>query len=260
MAACPSCTSTARSRDSGFVTNDLPRKLRGPIRGVLFDATGTLFDLSESVGTVYSRMARPHGVDLPAWRLDDAFRRITSSAPPRVFPNCPAEEVFELEKEWWRKVVRSTFLAADSTVQFDDGAAFFASVFGYYATAAAWTLRAGTRSCLARLREMQIATGVVSNFDQRLPIIMQATNIAEFLDTVVTPARCGAEKPDAHIFRTALAEINLPPEQVVFIGDHPEKDRAAARALGMQSSDPEDYATLDVFAASIEQANLEAAT
>lgn len=258
-AASPSYTSIASDPGPGFVTATSPQKLRGPIHGVLFDATGTLFDLSESVGTVYARMAKPHGVDLPAWRLDDAFRRIMSSAPPRVFPECPPTEVFELEKQWWRKVVRSTFLAADSTVVFDDAAAFFGSVFDYYEDAAAWTMRAGARSCLARLRELGVVTGVVSNFDQRLPIIMQATNIAEFLDTMMTPARCGAEKPDAQIFQAALAEIHLRPDQVVFIGDHPEKDRAAAREVGMQSSDPDDYATLADFAASIEQANREAA-
>ena len=37
-------------------------------RAVAFDATGTLFEATESVGEVYARIARDHGIELPAWR------------------------------------------------------------------------------------------------------------------------------------------------------------------------------------------------
>ena len=57
------------------------------IRAVLFDAVGTLIELREPVGETYARMARPFGVALPAWRVDDAFRRILKRAPPLVFPD-----------------------------------------------------------------------------------------------------------------------------------------------------------------------------
>ena len=62
---------------------------------------------------------------LSAARLDDAFARILAQAPPRVFPDAPAAAIAELERDWWRGVVRSTFLAADGTARFADFEVFF---------------------------------------------------------------------------------------------------------------------------------------
>lgn len=222
---------------SGRRGEEEPRQ-QVPIRGVLFDATGTLFDLAESVGTVYSRMASGEGIDLPAWRIDDAFKRISSHAPPRVFPDMPQNEIAELEMRWWHDVVRSTFLATDSTVKFPNFAAFFARLFAFYETAEAWSLRSGAREVLAELSHSGIATGVVSNFDQRIRGILQALEIAEFFKIVMIPAECAAEKPAAEIFEAALKGLELEAGAVLFVGDHPEKDRAAAERVGMRSLDP----------------------
>jgi putative hydrolase of the HAD superfamily len=209
------------------------------IDGVLFDATGTLFDTAESVGTVYGRAAEAHGISLPAWRLDDAFNRIVASAPPRVFPDCDASRAAQLEQGWWRKVVRSTFLAADSTVVFPDPNAFYDSLFDAYKEAGAWKLRTGVAEGLRELKRRGIATGVVSNFDQRLPVILQALEVASFLDIVITPAVCGFEKPDPGIFKAALLALGTEASATLFVGDHPEKDRSAAERVGMRSLDPD---------------------
>ena len=51
--------------------------------GLCFDATGTLIEMTASVGEVYHQVAHTFGVDLPADQLDDAFRRVMRDAPPR---------------------------------------------------------------------------------------------------------------------------------------------------------------------------------
>lgn len=228
-----------------------------PIQGVLFDATGTLLKTRESVGAVYSRHATTHGVKLPAWRLDDAFGRIVAGAPPRVFADCDASEIAEREQQWWQAVVRSTFLAADSTVKFVDFATFFSELYGYYQTGDAWALRPGVRAALVDLKRRDYRMGVVSNFDQRLPIILQALEIHEFLDVVMIPARCRAEKPDARIFEAALEILGLRAQSVVYVGDDPEKDRAAAERVGMQCIDPDALETFAALNSQIERLNAE---
>jgi len=225
------------------------------IRGVLFDATGTLLDTRESVGTVYTRLAIPYGVDLPAWRLDDAFGRILASAPPRVFPDCDSDEAAEHERQWWQAVVRSTFLAADSTARFVDFAAFFRELYQYYQTQDAWALRPGALDAVINLRRHGYRTGVVSNFDQRLPIILQALGVNEFLDVVMTPARCGVEKPDPRIFEAALKILDLPAGSVVFVGDDPDKDLAAAERAGLRSIDARDLESFNGLDSQIERMN-----
>jgi putative hydrolase of the HAD superfamily len=92
---------------------------------------------------------------------------------------------------------------------------------------------------LRELKRRGIATGVVSNFDQRLPVILQALEVASFLDIVITPAVCGFEKPDPGIFKAALLALDTEASATLFVGDHPEKDRSAAERVGMRSLDPD---------------------
>jgi len=203
------------------------------LRAVLFDAAGTLIAPQQSVGTTYGRVASRHGVELPAWRLDDAFHRVLRHAPPRVFPDLPAEEVRRQEVGWWRAVVRSTFLAADSTVKFPDFDVFYGELFDAFSTREAWCVRDGMAECLAALRDAGLATGVASNFDHRLPKILQALELEALLDTVAIPIDCGFAKPDAGLFHFACAQLDCLPEQVAHVGDDPARDTEAARRAGL---------------------------
>jgi putative hydrolase of the HAD superfamily len=218
-------------------------------RAVLFDAAGTLIATARPVGEVYAERAREHGVSISAARLDDAFRRILAQAPALLFPDAPADRIAQLEQGWWRSVVRSTFLAADGTARFRDFDGFFAALYAHYASAAAWRLLPGAREALRRLRAGGAATGVVSNFDGRLPGILAALGIAELLDVVMLPAQARAAKPDPRIFALALARVGVPPEAACFVGDDRERDLAGARAAGLSAIDVAGLATLEALPA-----------
>jgi len=214
------------------------------VRAVLFDATGTLIETARPVGEVYAELAGEQGVRLPAARVGDAFRRILAQAPPLLFPDAPPGQIAALERSWWRSVVRSTFLAADGTARFRDFDAFFAGLYAYYAGAAAWRARPGAREALAQLRARGAATGVVSNFDGRLPGILAGLGLAELLGVVMLPGEARAAKPDARIFLLALARLGAPPRAAVYVGDDLVRDLAGARAAGLTAIDATGLATL----------------
>ena len=46
----------------------------------------------------------------------------------------------------------------------------------------------------------------------------------------------GHRKPDAAIFHAAAAALNLPYEQILFVGDSPEADICGAQAVGMTTA------------------------
>lgn len=215
------------------------------LRAVLFDATGTLLETARPVGEVYAERACAHGVSLPAARLEDAFRRILAQAPALLFADAPADRIPQLEKDWWRGVVRSTFLAADGTARFRDFESFFADLYAHYAGAAAWRVRPGAREALLRLRTAGVVTGVVSNFDGRLPGILAGLGLAELLGVVMLPGEARAAKPDPRIFALALARLGVPPEAACFVGNDRERDLAGARAAGLTAIDASGLATLD---------------
>jgi putative hydrolase of the HAD superfamily len=211
---------------------------------VLFDAAGTLIELVEPVGESYARLARQHGVALPAWRLEDAFGRVLRGAPPMAFPGAAAGAVADLERAWWRGVVRATFLATDATARFADFEAFFAELFDHFARAASWRARPGSAAALAGLRARGLATGVVSNFDHRLPAILVGLGLAAQLDCVVLPGEVGVAKPDPAIFAHALSRLRVRADETLFVGDREDQDLAGARAAGLRAIDAGGLATL----------------
>jgi putative hydrolase of the HAD superfamily len=207
-----------------------------PIRAVLFDATGTLIELAEAVGDTYSRIAAAHGAPLSARRLGDAFRHVLGHAPERVFPGLDPSAVAAAEHEWWKEVVRQTVRAADPAIRaqpFADFDAFFGDLFDTYSKSACWRTIAGAPGALADLRAAGYRTGVVSNFDQRLPIVLQGLNIAPLLDIVMYPLLCGAAKPNPAIFHAALESFGIAASSCVYVGHDPARDIAAACEAGL---------------------------
>jgi putative hydrolase of the HAD superfamily len=217
------------------------------IETVLFDAAGTLIELRESVGSSYARVARAHGVEQPARRLDDAFRRVFPQAPPLVFPEAAGAEIDACERQWWRAVVRSTFLAADGTAGFEDFDGFFDALYSEFSRPEAWCPRRGCHTMLAELRRRGLRLGIVSNFDRRLHALLAGLEIAPLIDAIVLPSDAGAEKPAREIFEFALSRLGAAASTSVFIGDSEIEDLRGARALGMRTIDVTSLANFDDF-------------
>jgi putative hydrolase of the HAD superfamily len=214
------------------------------IRAVLLDAVGTLIALREPVGASYSRVAAAHGVAIAAEQLGDAFARAFAAAAPPVFPGAAPAERPARERAWWREIACTAFLAADATQRFRDFDACFEDLWRLFASPDAWLARTGAAEGLVGLRASGRRSAVVSNFDRRLPGILEGLGLAAELDACVLPADAGAAKPDPRIFRCALAKLGARPEEAAFVGDDRERDLAPARALGLRPLDVASLATL----------------
>ncbi len=76
---------------------------------------------------------------------------------------------------------------------------------------------------------------VVSNWDDRLPVLLQNLDLASYFEAIIYSADVGSAKPFAAIFQRALEELSLPAEEVVHIGDRLREDVEGARGAGLQS-------------------------
>ena len=221
------------------------------IRAVCFDATGTLIELRESVGTVYSRAAREVGVALPAWRLDDAFARVLRRAPPLALASANGTTRAEREAaelEWWCERVRQTFQATDSTVQFAEPKAFARSLFEGYRNADAWQLRPGAAALLTRLRAGGLRLAVASHFDHRLPDILEALDLAGFFDRVVVPIDGLGTKPDRALFEALAEPLGARLDELAYVGDDAPEVLTAIAGLGLRVFDVRDLPDLAALA------------
>jgi HAD superfamily hydrolase (TIGR01549 family) len=91
----------------------------------------------------------------------------------------------------------------------------------------------GCRTALRGLRK-RYRLGVVTNgIDRVQRSRLAASGLAPLFDAVVTSESCGFAKPDPRILEVALAAMDVPAAEAVYVGDDPATDGAAARAAGV---------------------------
>jgi len=121
-------------------------------------------------------------------------------------------------------------------VGLDDGELDRFLVAEHAAWAPARLLGAHTHALLDSLRERGLLTGLVSNaFDPGwlLQRDLAEMGLAERLDAAVFSSEVGLRKPHPSIFEAALAQLEVDPEDAVFVGDRRYEDVRGAKELGM---------------------------
>ena len=199
------------------------------IKAIFFDAVGTLFYLTKTVGDHYALVGEEIDLKLDAKRLDDAFFAGWKQMPPRAAIDGPREND---DKDWWRQLVDLIFNEVAPSIGELDRDNFFEIAYEHFAEAGVWELHPEVVEVLENLQpRFQLA--VVSNFDGRLRMILEQLGISKFFSHVFVSSEIGADKPDPEIFRRALKFIDLKPEQVMHVGDDPKRDWQAAGAAGL---------------------------
>lgn len=202
---------------------------------VLFDAGGTLITVRGSVGEVYAGVAAEYGVSVAPVDLNQAFH--AEWARRRVVPGeeLPLQTSEEHEREWWYDVARMVFRNAGVLdafrTRFDD---YYAELFEIFARADVWEIFPEVESALERLDREGIRKAVVSNWDSRLPRLMESLGLAQRFEFILTSAEAGFAKPHPAIFAAALSRMGLTPADVVYVGDSEADDVRGARSAGIR--------------------------
>ena len=199
------------------------------IKAIFFDAVGTLFRLTNTVGDHYAYVGREVGLDLDARSLERAFHSAWKQIPQRAAIDRPREND---DKGWWRGLVYLVLdQIAPSLSEFDRDN-FFEIAYEHFAEAGVWELYPEVPGILEQLQpRFQLA--VVSNFDGRLRLILQHLGISKFFPNVFVSSELGADKPDPEIYRRALRLMKLKPNEALHVGNDPKRDWEAASAAGL---------------------------
>lgn len=201
------------------------------LRAVLFDGAGTLFHTREPAGESYAKIAARFGLEADERLVADSFRRAFAAAPGLAFgPRIAAERLRELEREWWRRLVRTTFAGIGAFSDFD---AYFDALFAFFADPANWICDLEAPVLLAALRESGLKLGVVSNFDFRIYRILEALGLSRYFEAVTISSEAGYAKPSPEIFRVALERHGVAAAEALHVGDSEPLDVAGARAAGI---------------------------
>ena len=190
---------------------------------VFFDAGHTLLFTYPRVGEVYAQAGRRYGLSVSPDGVEAAFR---DAFVARKLDGRPQD------RAWWRRLVLETFGRFGEA---SDPEALFADLYEHFTHPASWRLYEGALETLEALQARGYRTGLISNWDDRLPELLEGLGLVPLLEPRVISTFVGVEKPHRRIFETALAEAGVEPGQALMVGDDWEADVLGARAVGMHA-------------------------
>ncbi|MGA8489807.1 MAG: HAD family hydrolase [Terriglobales bacterium] len=91
-----------------------------------------------------------------------------------------------------------------------------------------------TRESLLRLRQ-RYPLAVISNADGKIADVLARCGIVDCFLTITDSGLVGYEKPHPAIFEAALRDMNVAPEQSLYVGDMYSVDYLGATQAGMQA-------------------------
>ena len=196
--------------------------MRDSIRAIAFDGYGTLIEFTvPHFLAAMEELVRAHGADADPEALWDRF----VEAAKAVRGENHHEPVYRPYEEAW--ALQFEQAARDLGFQ-GDGRLAAAHLKRRLSEADAF---AEVPAVLAALRD-RYRLAVLSNADDDFLFACLARNGLEF-EAVVTSEMAGAIKPDPRIFHHLAEVLDLPPDQILYVGDWPMPDIVGARRAGV---------------------------
>ena len=199
------------------------------MKNIFFDAAGTLFQLTHSVGHHYATVASRLGLRWDAGALDRAFANWWKQMPARSATGLPREDD---DKGWWRELVDHVIEDVAPATHELDRDNFFEIAYEHFAEAGVWQLYPEVVEVLEILHP-RFELAVLSNFDGRLRMILENLGISKFFRHVCISSELGADKPDPLIYRRALEVAQIQADEALHVGDDPERDWKGAAEAGL---------------------------
>lgn len=190
------------------------------IQAVSFDVGGTLIEPWPSVGHVYAEIAAKHGLNgLSTQLLNERFKA--------AWRTC---RDFDYTRAGWEILVNQTFAGLT-----DSCAHFFPELYERFAEPEAWRIFDDVQATLDSLASRDIRLVIVSNWDERLRVLLQRLRLQNYFETLVISCEVGFAKPSPVIFEQAATKLGLPRHSILHVGDSLEMDVQGARAAGLEA-------------------------
>lgn len=211
------------------------KTLRYPI--VLLDAGDTLIGPRESFGAVYARVLAGLGVSVSAAAIERGLRACWVEFNRGHAPGVDRYGALDGgERAYWLKFVEGTLARTPGAPKEPSFAAMALDPLrDAFRDPSAWRIFEDVAPALDALQSSGARLAIVSNWDSRLPGLLEALGLANRFDAIVVSHIEGVEKPAPELFLRAVARLGGAAGDALHVGDVPELDEAGARAAGVAS-------------------------
>jgi putative hydrolase of the HAD superfamily len=202
------------------------------LSAVTLDATQTLFR-SPRMAAIYAEVFARHGLEVDEARLrpllGEVWQEFSLAADPRRdrFAAHPGGAF-----GFWRRFVERLC----ERLEAPPPSRFAASeLYERFARADSWEVFPDVRPALALLARRGLRLAVVSNWDERLPRVLDGLGLGGSFAAIIFSQQAGVEKPRPEIFQLALERLEVRPENALHVGDSAREDVEGALATGMHA-------------------------
>lgn len=202
--------------------------MRTPFRpaAVFLDAGNTLLAEHPSRAEIYAEVARAHGLAVDVEELRGRMQRAHAELPREIGPH------FRYSEGWFAAFIERV-LSDGLGLERRALPAVQAELFARFADPRTFRLEPGARELVGALKARGLVVGVISNWSERLPGLLDGLGLARQLDFAVVSALERCEKPEPRIFELALARAGVAPGLALHAGDDLRRDVHGAQAVGI---------------------------
>jgi putative hydrolase of the HAD superfamily len=136
------------------------------------------------------------------------------------------------ERGYWRNLLERTVSRLGGEAAPAGAAEELFEVFGHRET---WRVYPEVVPTLEAIAGRGVPMAVISNWDSRLPGLLEELGLRRYFRTILVSALEGCEKPDPRLFRRMAELAAVRPEEVLHVGDRAREDRDGARNAGCQA-------------------------
>jgi putative hydrolase of the HAD superfamily len=202
------------------------------VAAALLDVGGTLIECRPSPPEVYARVLSRWGPAVHGSEVAPIFRTVWAEMTQEHPPGLDRYQHLKGgEWAWWGRFLERVLAALDHPAPAQP---VLAELFEAFAEQALWHVFPEVPEVLRALRGRGLCLGVVSNWDTRLPALLERVGLSPWFDTVVVSGLEGVEKPAPEIFWRAAARLGVAPEQCIHVGDSPLDDYRGAQSAGVR--------------------------
>ncbi len=184
---------------------------------LVIDNTGSLEDLGRQVDDVWRELER---------RL--AEQPIMAADREAVWPTDWTDPA--TQREFWFGFYISVL---DRLGHSGDRQELAGALYETFTDPASYRLFEDSRPALEALAARGLKLGIISNFEPWLEDVLRLEGVRELFSVLAISGVLGVAKPQPAIFQTALDKAGVEPGAAIHVGDHPDVDGAAARAVGI---------------------------
>ena len=218
------------------------------VQAITIDAGGTLIRPYPSVGEIYAETLSGFGIEVDPQEVEKDFRAAFQESDRRGNDN---EVSNDSERLFWQRVVRNCL---GRHIPPDIFNKVFDELYDTFASASRWQLADDALPTMKELRHRGCRLAILSNSDSRFRQVFKEMGLADLVEEIFISGEIGYEKPDLRIFRHVEKTLDLPPQQILHIGDSLRHDAEGAANAGWQyrllkhETSPRQYPSINTLA------------